>query len=118
VVLAGGFTPTGGDPGVRAVTLSCTSPCAAATWASLPTPLGTARTFAVPDPKHAFVVGNELTSGATHVMLVGADGSATEIPTKVPHTNATAIISPIDSILIVGGNAQIESVLPMMPPTQ
>jgi hypothetical protein len=118
VVLAGGLTPTGADPGTRAINLSCPPNCTTTPWASLPIPLGSSGTFAVGDPAHVLVVGNELASGLTHVFLTGSDGSASEIPTKVAHTNARAVITPVGSVLIVGGNAQVESVLPMMPAAQ
>jgi hypothetical protein len=113
VVLAGGLDPTGADPGVRAISLSCTT-CAATTWSSLPTPIGTANAFDI-DSSHLLAVGNELGSGLTHVFLLTSGGSVTEIPTKVPHTNANALVTPIGSVVIVGGNAQMESVQLLAP---
>ncbi len=125
VVLAGGLLPTGADPGVRVLALSCTT-CTATTSLTLPTPIGTANTFDI-DPCHLLVVGNELASGLTHVFLVTdpeqtsacpAVGSVSEIATKVPHENANAIVSPVGSVVILGGNAQMESVQLIVPPSQ
>jgi hypothetical protein len=119
VVLAGGLLPSGGDAGVRAVLLSgCTAaPCSPTPWTSLSPPIGTANAFDI-DPTHILVVGNELGSGATHVFMVtsGSPGSSMELPTKVPHTNASAIVSPVGSVVILGGNDLMESVQLLAPP--
>ena len=59
----------------------------------------------------ALVVGNEFLTGATHVYRVTST-STTEVATKVPHTNARAIVTPVGSIGIVGGSGQIETFVP------
>jgi hypothetical protein len=130
VLLAGGVTPSGADAGVREINLACeqagTVTCGATPWGpnggTLPALAdGTnaltevsAFTF---DAAHAFLVGSEPTSsptpGLTHTFTLTSAG-ATEVPTKVAHTNAGAILSPMQSsVLIFGGaNGEIESFTP------
>jgi hypothetical protein len=118
VLVAGGITPTGQDAGVRVFNLVCTagaSDCIT-TWGSgLPVPLTSASTFVLSsggkDP--ALVVGNELVSGLTHTFLLNST-SATEVHTKVPHTNAAAIQSPLGfgAVLLFGGADEIEQFFP------
>lgn len=129
VLVAGGLTPTGQDPGIRVFDLSCSagSPTCIATWGSgLPIALTGASTFVVgtgitlPDGGAgypAIVVGNELQSGLTHSFLLNSSG-ATELHTKVAHYNASAIQSPLGfgSILLFGGADEIESFFPPQSP--
>ena len=116
VLVAGGITPTGQDAGVRVLTLSgCTSNCIK-TWASLPVPLTSASTFVVlpaGSTYPALVVGSELASGLTHTYLLNST-SATEVHTKVPHYNASAIQSPVGfgAVLLFGGADAIEQFFP------
>lgn len=112
LLVAGGLTATGADAGVRELDLGC-SPSASDTcvdsWGSLPVPLGNASTFVLPDNQSALVIGSELRSGATHAYLVDSSGKPTEVPTKVPHTNARAMLSPTGTVLLFGGSGEIES---------
>jgi hypothetical protein len=124
VLLAGGVTPTGEDPGVRLLNLNCTQPCTTGlttVWGSLSTPVTSASTFLITgngatstmSPYAALVVGNELVSGLTHTYLLNSAG-ATELQPKVPHYNASAIQSPLGfgSILLFGGADEIEQLMP------
>lgn len=110
VLLAGGITPSLQDAGARTIDLGCSAACAPAQWASLPVPILSAQAFTL-NPASAFVVGNQPFSGTTHAFLL-TTASATEIPTKTPHTNATATLSPVGSIVLVGGANTIESFVP------
>jgi hypothetical protein len=141
LLLAGGLTPTGQDPGVRLLDLTCASSCGVGgtssdagadagassgtsmgtfVWGSgLPIPLTGASVFGFPGSglKYpAMVVGNELISGLTHAYLLNSAG-AQEVATKVPHTFATAIASPLGfgSVLLFGGADNIESLFPPQP---
>ncbi len=123
VLVAGGITPTGQDPGIRVLSLSCSSSCIQ-TWGSgLPLPLTNASTFVTNtatsplSPYVALVVGSELQSGLTHTFLLNSAG-ATELHTKVAHTNASAIQSPLGfgSVLLFGGADEIESFFPPESP--
>ncbi len=108
VVVAGGLTPTGADPGVRTIDLACAAACMPAPWGTpLAVPLGFAQAFTL-SASEAFVVGNDALIGLTHAFTVTA-AATTEIPTKVPHSNARATWSPVGSIAIVGGSGQIET---------
>jgi hypothetical protein len=108
VLVAGGFSVTGGDPGARTVDVACVAQCAPATWeATLPVPIVNAQAFTI-DPANAFVVGNELLGGSTHAFRLTST-TATEVPTKVPHSNARATMSPLGSIVVFGGSNLIES---------
>jgi hypothetical protein len=109
MLLAGGLNPDGTDAGVRSVVLGCASSCVPQAWGSgLTPPLTSAAAFAF-NAANAFVVGSEAQSGLTHTFLLTTSG-ATEVPTKVQHTNAAAIESPMgSSVLIYGGANEIES---------
>jgi len=110
VVLSGGVTSTGADATTRVLDLSCTDACALTSWGPLPETLVTAQTFAL-DAATALVVGNDA-AGATHAVTVSANG-ATEIPLKIPRTNARAVYLPTGSIGVVGGGSgTIESYTP------
>jgi hypothetical protein len=117
VLVAGGITPTGQDPGVRLFNLVCMAGAAdcITTWATLPIPLTASSTFVVANggTAPALVVGNELRSGLTHTYLLNST-SATELPTKVPHYNAGAIQSPLGfgAVLLFGGADEIEQFMP------
>jgi hypothetical protein len=118
LLVAGGVLPDGSDAGVRALDLGCAQGCGSApgtqTWGSpLATPLTNAF-VADYDPARALLVGSEPRSGLTHVFLL-TTAAATEIPTKVAHTNARAISSPVGTVLIVGGATEIESFVPATP---
>jgi len=117
VLLAGGVVGLAGaigfqDAGVRTIDVGCTAaPCPVTPWVSaLPEPIESAQAFAL-NPAEAFVVGNEPLTGSTHAFLLTMT-SATEVKTAVPHTNATATLSPVGSIVVVGGASDIESFLP------
>ncbi len=117
VLVAGGVMPDGSDPGVRQLAIPC-SPCVPLTWAStLPTTSGApvvltnAYTFTL-NADTAFLVGSEPSSGLTHTFTLNSAG-ATEVPTKVPHTNAAAIVSPTyGAVLLFGGANELESFTP------
>jgi len=114
VLLAGGITPSLQDAGARTIDLGCSSMCAPTPWqASLPVPVVSAQVFTL-SPTSGFVIGNEPLSGTTHAFVLTA-AAATEIPTAIPHTNATATWSPVGSILLVGGADDIESFVPSPP---
>jgi hypothetical protein len=126
VLVAGGMLPDLSDPGVRVLDLQCAvGACAPTSWGPLPVPLVRAYAFALPVDRQqggdagsktsAAVVGSELLGGRTHVFVVGPSG-ATEIPTRVPHTNANAVASPVGvtpgAFLLFGGAPEIESFAP------
>jgi hypothetical protein len=120
VLLAGGISGALQDPGVRLLDLNCTpSPAAgdaaasntcAKTWATLPVTLDMAQAFQW-TATDGLVIGNELLSGKTHVFRLTAT-SATEVPTRAPHVNASAVWSPVGSIVLFGGANVIESFSP------
>jgi hypothetical protein len=124
VLVAGGITPTGQDPGVRVFDLACEtgSSMCIVPWTTLPVPLTGASTFVLTGggtgSAPALVVGNELVSGLTHTYILNSK-SATEAPTKVPHHNASAIQSPLGfgSVLLFGGADEIEQFMPPQSPT-
>jgi hypothetical protein len=108
VLVAGGVSATGTDPGVRTIDLGCMTSCSPNAWATpLTVPLGTAQAFTM-SASEAFVVGNEVLTGATHTYTVTST-AMTEVPTKVTHTNARALWSPVGSIALVGGSDSIET---------
>jgi hypothetical protein len=109
VLLAGGVTPTGQDAGVRVIDLGCAAQCSPTVWSALPVPLGSTQTFAS-DAANALVVGSEL-AGTTHVYRL-ATGMVTEVPTRVPHVQARAVVSPLGSVVLFGGSSEIESFVP------
>jgi hypothetical protein len=114
VLLAGGVQPDGTDAGVRSLDLGCAQACGSApgtqAWGALPVAITGATAFSF-DPSRGFVVGNEATSGLTHTFLLTSAG-ATEVPTKVPHTNAAAMVSPLGTVVLFGGAPDLESFTP------
>jgi hypothetical protein len=114
LIVAGGFLPDLSDPGVRVFDLQCSDSCAPTVWPPLPISLR-AQAFGLPGKKSAIVVGNELAGGQTHVFVLTSE-SATEVPTKVAHTSAAAVASPIGitpgAFLLFGGAPEIESYAP------
>jgi len=125
VLVAGGVLSDGAtDAGVRVLDLTCRQNCAPTPClASLPSALGSAQVFDI-DSVGAIVVGDDL-AGTTHVVRIASPDaswtscSATEIPTKVAHTRARAVLSPPSlivpgSFLLVGGAAggEIEAFVP------
>ncbi len=112
VLVAGGLGPTGRDAGVRLIDLACTAMCTPTVWSSLPVAIGNAQAFAW-NPTEGLVLGSEGPggTGTTHVFHLTST-AATEVPTKVPHTNARAAVSPLGSIVVVGGASEIESFYP------
>ena len=113
VLLAGGATPSLEDPGVRAIDLDCTPSASSTcikTWATLPFALGSAQAFAW-TAGDALLVGNQFKTGATYAFRLTKKG-ATEVPTKVPHSNARAVWSPVGSVVLFGGANVIESFTP------
>jgi hypothetical protein len=109
VLLAAG-TNAGKDAGARVIDLACTAGCMPAKWATLPVALENAQAFSW-DAANGLVIGSEPSSGLTHVFRLTST-AATEIATKVPHTNARAGLSPVDTVLVVGGAKEIESFVP------
>jgi hypothetical protein len=110
VLLAGGLTPAGDDPGVREVDLTCNADCAPVAWGELPIALSPAQVFAS-DATDALVVGDD-GAGTTHVFRVTPDAAAQEVPTRVAHTGARAIVSPVGSVVLFGGANEMESFVP------
>jgi hypothetical protein len=119
VLVAGGILADGTDAGVREIDLACGQNCAPVAWGgALPYPLTSCAAFTF-DAADAFLVGSETATGATpgltHTFTLNSAG-ATEVPTKVPHMNASAIVSPMQSsILVYGGADEIESFTPAPP---
>ncbi len=112
ILLAGGATPSHGDPGVRAIDLNCkpsSSSTCVTTWATLPFTLASAQAFAW-TATDALVIGNQA-AGATYAFRLTAKG-ATEVPTRVPHTNARAVWSPVGTVVLFGGANVLESFTP------
>ncbi len=114
VLIAGGFLPDGSSAGARTIDLSCTAQCAPTPWQPFGTTLAQAQAFAV-NATSGVVVGSEpstsIAPGLTHVYRVTSDAT-TEVPTKVAHSRAAALASPIGvvgSVLLVGGAPAIES---------
>ncbi|HXX70170.1 MAG TPA: hypothetical protein VEK07_23525 [Polyangiaceae bacterium] len=120
VLLAGGLTGDGQDAGVMLVDLTA---CTITPWSSLPAALANAQVFVV-DALDAVVVGNEAApSFRTHVFRVNPAG-AVEIPTVVPHANATAVSLPMNAVDpgsfllfggLDGGSTWLESFVPSPP---
>ncbi len=127
VVVVGGLL-NGVDAGVRLIgTALCPTPatgCTPTAWPGLPTPVTSVQAFSS-SGTNILAVGSEPDTasdgtanpqaGLTHVYAVASNGSGvTEIPTKVPHTKARAIGSPLGSIVLVGGSdgGEIESFVP------
>jgi hypothetical protein len=116
LLLAGGLDPKGQDAGVRTIDPACSASCAPKPWAGLPVPIGNAQAFsflasaADGTPPPALVIGTGA-DGTTHAFTLTST-AATEVPTKVPHTNARATPGPLGSILVVGGATEIESFYP------
>jgi hypothetical protein len=113
VLLAGGLGVGGQDAGARSIDLACTAACTPAVWSALPVPIGTAQAFSL-DAANAVVVGSEAgpsNRGLTHVFRLTST-AAKELPTKVPHYNARALLSPLGTMLVVGGASEIESFAP------
>jgi hypothetical protein len=121
VLVAGGITPTGQDAGVRVFSLVCMAGAADCIkpWTTLPIPLTAASTYVLSNggANPALVVGNELVSGLTHTFLINS-AKATEVPTKVPHHNASTIQSPLGfgAVLLFGGADEIEQFMPPQSP--
>jgi hypothetical protein len=122
LLLAGGLLPSGADAGVRTITLGCATPCTPTYWGpnngALPVPVTLASVFPL-SPAYAFLVGSEPSTsqapGLTHTFTLTTAG-ATVVPTKVAHTNASAIESPMGSVIFYGGaNGEIESFTPAPP---
>jgi hypothetical protein len=124
VLLVGGIEGDGTtDAGVRVLDLSCAQACAPTSClASLPSALVAAQVFDI-DGSNATAVGDDV-NGTTHVFRIAspdawATCSATEVPTKVPHTRARAVVSPASTVapgsfVLVGGatGGEIEAFVP------
>jgi hypothetical protein len=109
ILLAAGVTTGGHDAGVRIIDLGCGARCSPTPWATLPATLSSAQAFAN-NSGNVLVVGSDMT-GASHVYRL-TPTSATEVPTKVPHTGASALVSPVGSVVLFGGAPEIESFVP------
>ncbi len=113
VLLAGGIAPSVQDPGVRVLDLGCTpsaSTSCMTPWTPLPVALTSAQTFAW-TASDGVVVGSELLTGKTDIFRIGPT-AATPVATRVPHTNARAVWSPVGSVVLFGGANVIESFVP------
>jgi hypothetical protein len=124
VLVVGGIDGDGmTDAGVRVIDLSCGENCAPTSClASLPSALVATQVFDI-DGSNATAVGDDA-SGTTHVFRITSPDawttcSATEVPTKVSHTRARAILSPPSTVapgsfVLVGGatGGEIESFVP------
>jgi hypothetical protein len=90
--------------------------CTPATWSALKVAVGAAQVFTI-DAANAFMIGSEASmggaaSGTSHAYRLTST-TATEVPFKVPRQNARAALSPVGSIVVVGGGAaEIESFTP------
>jgi hypothetical protein len=128
ILLAGGVTPAGKDAGVRQLALNCNMSCVTP-WgtgltapANLPVPITAAYAFSNAAGTAAYVVGNEPATatmpGLTQTFLLSSTmGVVTPVPTKATHTYASAIESPVGSVLIFGGPSDdIESFTFPPPP--
>jgi hypothetical protein len=113
VIIAGGVLPSGADAGVRLLDINCSANCTPTVWSPLPEPLTLCSAFAW-SAAQGFLVGSEVASGLTHTFFLTTTG-VTEVPLKVPHTNAVGFLSPVGSYLVVGGNdaGEFESFLPV-----
>jgi hypothetical protein len=111
VLVAGGTTPAGKDAGVRVLDLGCSTQCMSAAWGpGFPAALSFAQAFGI-DAANALVVGSE-PSGTTHVYRVTSAG-ATEVALKIPRNNARAVLSPLGTVVVVGGGSNVvESFIP------
>jgi hypothetical protein len=120
---AGSANPGGVDAGIRVLNLACADSCAPAQClASLSSALVTAQAFDI-DSANAVAVGDDIT-GLTHVFTITSPDawqtcSATEVPTRVAHTQARVVLSPSSlvvpgSFLLFGGSpgGEIESFVP------
>lgn len=118
-----GANTAAGSPtatGLRTIDLNCQSSCTPMPWAvpdaaaasgpSLPVVLVDAQAFTA-DGVNVLIVGNDA-SGATQVFMANSS-SITRIPTRGPHTHARAVISPTQTVLVVGGSPFIESFTPV-----
>ncbi len=110
VLLAGGLTGAGVDPGVRSIDLTCTQQCSPAPWPALPASLSSAQVFAS-DASDALVVGDDATA-TTHVYVLSAAAPTVELDTRVPLSGARAVVSPLGSVVLFGGASVIESFIP------
>ena len=119
VLLAGGLGPGGEDAGARTVNLTCAAGCKPSPWFSVPVPIGNAQAFAydasgTTTPSTAFLVGSE-PGGMTHAFRLTST-AATEVKTKVSHTNARASITPVGTVVVVGGASGDRVVRPVGGP--
>jgi hypothetical protein len=113
VLIAGGVVPFASDPGVRVIDLGCTptsSSSCVTSWGTLPVALAPAQTFAW-TRSDGLVVGNEFLTGKTDVFRLGPT-SVTQLATRVPHTHARAVWSPVGTVVLFGGANVIESFVP------
>jgi hypothetical protein len=103
--------------------LACAASCAPTLCAmSLPVALVTAQAYDI-DSANAVAVGDDA-SGLTHVFTINSPDAwqtctATEVPTRVSHTQARTVLSPSSlvapgSFLLFGGSpgGEIESFVP------
>lgn len=108
VIVAGGLSAGGDLTAINSIDVSCRASCLESAWSMpLPVPLLTAQAFTL-NSTTALIVGNEAITGATHAYIATATSLA-EVATKVPHTNARAIWTPVGSIALVGGSNLIET---------
>jgi hypothetical protein len=100
---------------LRIIDPTCLSSCIAMPWGgqSLPVVLVDAQAFTA-DGVNVLIVGNDA-SGMTHV-FTATSSSITEVLPRVPHNHARAIISPTQTVLLVGGSPVVESFTPSITP--
>jgi hypothetical protein len=110
ILLAGGLTGAGDDPGVRSVDLTCTQQCAAVAWPALPAALASAQLFAS-DATDALAIGDD-GAATTHVYVLSPAAPVTELDTRIPLSGARAVVSPVGSVVLFGGASTLESFVP------
>jgi len=114
ILLAGGLTGAGADPGVRSIDLiTCETTCSPVAWPALPAPLVSAEAFSS-DASDAVVIGDDA-SATTHVYVLAATAPTTELDTRVPLSGARAVVSPVGSVVLFGGATVVESFVPFVP---
>jgi hypothetical protein len=104
VLVVGGTDPAGVPGPARVLDLGCATNCTAAPWPDVvPLVRAQAATLA---PDAALVVGDDAT-GASHVFRV-AQAGLREISLKIPRRGARLVVTPMNSVIIMGGGAGIE----------
>jgi hypothetical protein len=104
VLVAGGTDPAGQPGPARVLDLGCATNCTAAPWPDVvPLVRAQAATLA---PDAALVVGDDA-AGASHAFRVATTGLR-EIAFKIPRRGARLVVTPMNSVVVMGGGAGIE----------